>query len=135
VRRGFRLDGHPTEIGPALDLLESWLREAALPDEVVLETRLVAEEVLVNVVEHGATPGRGCRVEAALEVAETTLVLTFRDDGLPFDPLAVPLPDLALPPADRDVGRLGLVLVRRLVSEARYSREGDMNVLRLTRPR
>jgi anti-sigma regulatory factor (Ser/Thr protein kinase) len=135
VRHGLRLAGHPTEIGPALDLLESWLREAALPDDVVLETRLVAEEVLVNVVEHGAPPGRGCRVEAALEVAEKTLVLTFRDDGLPFDPLAAPLPDLARPAADREVGRLGLVLVRTLVSEARYSREGNMNVLRLTRPR
>jgi serine/threonine-protein kinase RsbW len=56
-------------------------------------------------------------------------VLVFRDDGQPFDPLARPDPPLDADIADRDVGGLGILIVRRLASHAGYSFVDGCNVL------
>ena len=48
-----------------------------------------------------------------------------------FDPLAEPSPDLEAPLEERPLGGLGLTLVRALVQEAHYVRDGSTNVLRL----
>jgi anti-sigma regulatory factor (Ser/Thr protein kinase) len=56
-------------------------------------------------------------------------VLTLRDNGLAFDPLARAAPNLDLEIADRDVGGLGIHLVRALADECRYARVDDCNVL------
>jgi anti-sigma regulatory factor (Ser/Thr protein kinase) len=63
----------------------------------------------------------------------TEAVLEFRDQGRLFDPLTEPPPDLDAPLEQRPRGGLGLPLVRALVDDARYVREGATNVLRLVK--
>lgn len=135
MRQDLRLVGRASEVNPGLDRLESWFREAGLPDDEVLEMRLVAEEVLTNVVKYGGGPGRECRIEVEVTASPEAVSLVFRDDGRPCDPLVAPAPDLGRPAVERPLGGLGLVLVRGLVPHARYAREAEWNVLRLTRPR
>lgn len=48
--------------------------------------------------------------------------ITVEDDGPPFDPLARPAPDLRLPLEARSPGGLGIVLVRALMDDVRYTR-------------
>jgi serine/threonine-protein kinase RsbW/sigma-B regulation protein RsbU (phosphoserine phosphatase) len=55
------------------------------------------------------------------------LTVTVADDGIPFDPLTVAPPDTTLPLADRDVGGLGIHLVRHLVDDIIYRRIGARN--------
>jgi len=62
---------------------------------------------------------------------EDGLFLELMDDGMPFDPLAQNLPDVDAELEDREVGGLGVFLVRTLSSEVNYHREGDHNVLQL----
>jgi anti-sigma regulatory factor (Ser/Thr protein kinase) len=59
-------------------------------------------------------------------------VLTIADDGSPFNPLDRGQPDTDLPIEEREVGGLGVHLVRKMVDEFRYERLDDLNVLRLT---
>jgi serine/threonine-protein kinase RsbW len=59
--------------------------------------------------------------------------LEFRDAGAPFNPLDAPAPDLGTPPEERKIGGLGLHLVRSLVDDASYCREGSVNVLVLVK--
>jgi sigma-B regulation protein RsbU (phosphoserine phosphatase) len=93
------------------------------------DVELVAEELLTNVV-RAAGPSGG-RVRLALDCALTPseIVLTFRDDGVPFDPTAAASPRLDADIADREVGGLGIVLVTRLADACRYSRLDGWNVL------
>jgi serine/threonine-protein kinase RsbW len=118
-------------LGAGLSALEGALREAGLPDEAVLELRLVAEELLTNVAAYGYEDAdeHWVSVELALQGADVTL--RFVDDGRPFDPLAAPAPDLTAPVEDRPVGGLGVHLVRSLVDDAGYERVADQNVLTL----
>jgi anti-sigma regulatory factor (Ser/Thr protein kinase) len=119
----------------ALDRFEARCRNAGFADSTVLELRLVAEEVLTNIAKYGFEPGATPAVELLLSFRDDAAVLEFRDGGKAFDPLAQPPPDLDAPLEERPLGGLGLPLVRALVSEARYVREGPTNVLTLVKRR
>src|SRR5262245_8082360 len=124
-----------TEGSVALDRLENVCRAAGLADAMVLELRVVAEEVLTNIAKYAYEPAVRPAVEVVLTLDSGEAVLEFRDQGKAFDPLAQPPPDLDAPLAERSIGGLGLPLVRALVEEVRYVREGATNVLRLVKRR
>jgi len=93
--------------------------------------RLVAEEILTNIAKYAFAPGVSPRADVSFSLTSQGAALEFRDEGRPFDPLAEPAPDLGAPREQRELGRLGLPLVRALVAEARYERQGPANVLRV----
>lgn len=95
----------------------------------------MAEEILTNIAKYAFEPGAMPAAELVLRVTATEALLEFRDLGRPFDPLSQPPPDLDAPLEERSLGGLGLPLVRALVDEARYAREGPANVLRLVKRR
>jgi anti-sigma regulatory factor (Ser/Thr protein kinase) len=66
-----------------------------------------------------------------MELAGERLIVTITDDGVPFNPLsmAAPRTDLAL--EDREIGGMGIHLVRNLVDDVSYHRRIDRNVLTL----
>lgn len=119
----------------ALDGLEVRGRDAGLDEATVLELRVVAEEVLTNIAKYGFEPGAPAAAEVLFSVTGSEAVLEFRDHGRAFDPLAQAPPDLDAPPEERPLGGLGLPMIRGLVDEARYVREGATNVLRLVKRR
>jgi len=123
-----------TGLASALDRLEGHYHAAGFDAEAVLNLRLVAEELLTNVAKYAFEAEAG-RIELRLSISGASAALELRDDGRPFDPLAQPAPDLEAPPETRDPGGLGLVLVRALVDEASYRREGGSNVLRIVKRR
>lgn len=101
----------------------------------MLELRLVAEEVLTNIAKYAFEAGVAPAVEVRVSFTEAAAEIEFRDLGRAFDPLAEPLPDLDAPLEQRTLGGLGLTLLRALVEEASYVREGPANVLRLVKRR
>ena len=127
--------GSPSAVASALDRIEAQCRAASFDEAAVLELRLVAEEVLTNITKYAYPRGTTAAAEVVLSLTSTEAVLEFRDQGRPFDPLAHPAPDMGAPVPERSVGGLGLPLVRALVDEARYAREGSTNVLRLVKRR
>jgi len=114
-------------IPDALARLAAWLSAAGVTAAPAADLRLVSEELLSNAVRHG-----GARSPMLLHaVREAALVrLELRDDCPAFDPLAAPAPGER--PAG-EPGGWGLALVRELMDEASYAREGDRNVVRLGR--
>jgi anti-sigma regulatory factor (Ser/Thr protein kinase) len=119
----------------ALDRLEARCRAEGIAEAVVIDLRVVAEEVLTNVAKYAFEPGVAPGVELRVSFTQVSALLEFRDEGRAFDPLAEPPPDLELAPEDRPLGGLGLALVRALVDEARYERQDATNVLRLVKRR
>jgi len=124
-----RIRNHSRDVQAGLDSVERFCRDCGLATETALEVRLVAEEVLTNIVKHAHAATEESVIVLRLSASPESVRLEFRDEGLPFNPLAAPLPDLNGPPEDRGIGGLGVLLVKTLVDDATYVREGSVNVL------
>ena len=110
-----------------------WVRQILaarrVVDSRIADTELIAEESLTNLIRAASEAGGKSWVSLTLALTPLEIVLTLRDNGLAFDPLARAAPNLDLEIADRDVGGLGIHLVRALADECRYARVDDCNVL------
>ena len=120
-----------------LPVLARFLKEfwsaAELPPAEALPFELALEEIFMNVVLHGSPAGTAPRVDVSLALADNGLTLTIEDDGEPFDPLALPAPDLTASIAERRVGGLGVYFVRQMMDAVSYRRVGARNQLSMTR--
>lgn len=96
----------------------------------LMQLELAVEEAVVNICLYAyeVPPGE---VLVRVEPAEERFVVEIVDEGVPFDPLAVDEPDLRAGAAEREIGGLGIVLVRRVMDEVAYTRTAGRNVLRL----
>lgn len=63
------------------------------------------------------------------EKQENSVVLTFIDDGVEYDPTAAKKPDITLSAEDREIGGLGIFMVKNTARSMNYSRENNKNKL------
>jgi len=91
---------------------------------------MALDDLLNNVVQY-AFPNDPTEhhIEVEGEVLDACVVLTIRDDGIPFNPLSVAPPDLSVLLHEREIGGLGIHLVRAMVDEVTYHRNVRRNVL------
>lgn len=104
--------------------------EGIFPPRAAREVLLAVEEVVTNVITH-AYPEGGGEVRVAVKELSVPrgLRLIVADDGIAFDPLAIPDPDVSAPLEERQVGGLGILLIRRMMDRVAYERRGGENVL------
>ena len=115
--------------------IEDFGRDNNWPPDLTFQVNLVLEELWLNVVNHGHDGGFH-EVEIELTSEAEALTIEITDDGKPFNPLNdAPVPDVTASLEDRSVGGLGLHLVRTLMDELRYRREGGRNHLILVKRR
>ena len=125
----------PEALAPALRTVEGILRSRHVPADRIHDCVLVLEELLVNVLMHAYGGQRGHLAHVVVRLPPEEIQLRIEDTGPASNPLAAPEPDLEAPVADRPVGKLGLVLVRRLVDRWEYTRDGATNLLTLFQSR
>jgi serine/threonine-protein kinase RsbW len=102
--------------------------EVGVPPEKVVRLDLAIEEWATNVCRYAYRGGDGS-VWVAVRREGPTLVVELSDDGSPFDPTAAAEPDVSVPLSERSPGGLGLLLMRRMVDELSYRRDGHRNVV------
>ena len=102
--------------------------DVGVPGEKVARLDLAIEEWATNVCRY-AYPGGNGSVWVAVRREGPTLVVELSDEGSPFDPTAAAEPDVSLPLQERSPGGLGLLLMRRMVDEVSYRRDGHRNVV------
>ena len=110
--------------------LDSFLESLDCPPKAQMQLDLVIEELFVNIASY-AYPDKDGTVEIELSASEDpkAVAITLRDSGVPYDPTKREDPDLSIPPEDRDVGGLGVFLVRQYTDSITYRYEDGQNVL------
>jgi anti-sigma regulatory factor (Ser/Thr protein kinase) len=129
----FRIRNRRRDLPGVLNGVEEFCQAHGLAKGSALDVRLVAEEVLTNVIKYAHKDIEERWVELRIFASSGSVRLEFRDEGVPFNPLEVPVPHLGTRPEERGIGGLGVHLVRSLVDDASYSREGGVNVLVLVK--
>ncbi|MGH7930038.1 MAG: SpoIIE family protein phosphatase, partial [Candidatus Binatia bacterium] len=104
-------------------------RRHGLAAKVVHDLNLALEEILTNVISYGYTDNRQHEIRVRLSVQPGEVKAEVEDEGQAFDPLEAPEPDTAQSLEEREIGGLGIHLVRKLTDSLEYKRQGDRNLL------
>jgi sigma-B regulation protein RsbU (phosphoserine phosphatase) len=110
----------------ALEELRDFTEAAALhsglkPDDV-FAFKLAADEACTNIIQHGYEDGRDPGLlSLTFTVSRDRARLIIRDDGMHFPPVAAPTPDLDAAWDERQIGGLGLYLIKEMMDEVTYN--------------
>jgi serine/threonine-protein kinase RsbW len=103
--------------------------ERHLAPDMVADMQVALDEVLTNITEYAYTDNAEHKIHICFRLRDNVLEAVIEDDGAPFDPLAIPAPDVSAPLHQRRVGGVGIHFVRNLMDEVVYDRVGDRNRL------
>jgi serine/threonine-protein kinase RsbW len=100
-----------------------------LPSRALYSVNLALDEVVSNIVLYGYEDSNDDPIVVKMEVRGAELMASVEDSGREFDPLSLPAPDLHAPLEDRQVGGLGIHLMRSLMDAVEYRRHDSKNLL------
>lgn len=92
-----------------------------------MQIDVAIDEVFSNIARYAYPDGKGiATVETDFEESSRVFTITFQDQGVPFDPLTQSDPDTSLATEDREIGGLGIFVVKKTMDEVSYEyREGS----------
>ena len=93
--------------------------------KVVSQINIAVDEIFSNIARYsGATA-----VSVGCEAEKDRAVLRFADNGRPYDPTEQADPDVTLSAEERDIGGLGIFMVKKTMDEIQYEYENGFNIL------
>lgn len=102
------------------------------PVKAMMQIDIAIDELFGNIAHYAYHPETGSAT-VRVEVAEEPLavIITFIDNGIPYDPLAAEDPDTTLSVEERDVGGLGIYMVKKSMDEIAYEYKNGQNILKI----
>ena len=100
--------------------------------KVSVQIDVAVEELFVNIAHYAYSPGTGSAT-IGVEILKdpAAIAITFTDRGKPFDPLAKEDPDITLSAEERQIGGLGIYMVKKSMDEVVYEYKDGQNILRI----
>ncbi|MBQ1878242.1 MAG: SpoIIE family protein phosphatase, partial [Erysipelotrichaceae bacterium] len=90
------------------------------------------DELFSNIAKYAYHPDTGpATVRVEVEKDPMAVIITFIDNGIPYDPLSAEVPDVTLNAEQRQIGGLGIYLVRKTMDEITYEYKDGQNILRI----
>jgi anti-sigma regulatory factor (Ser/Thr protein kinase) len=127
------LKNDPAEIARLAPLVDAFCARHGLAEATAAQFNLVLDESITNIISYAYDDAGEHEISVRISLTRGALTAELVDDGREFDPLQVTPPDLAAPLAERSVGGLGVHLMRRLMDDISYRREGARNHLVLAK--
>jgi serine/threonine-protein kinase RsbW len=131
------MDTSRLKLPARIENLESFIKVAAsyatelgFKQKRIKEIELAVEETLVNICNHAYQGGEG-HVEMVCSDEGGLFIIDILDDGIPFNILTLPEPDVTAGIKEDKIGGLGVLLIKKLMDDVQYRREADKNRLSL----
>ena len=120
--------------GKASEIIETIMSSEDMTQDPALQfkLRLCVEEVVENIVRYAYADGNGY-VEVGTEVHDGVLYVSFRDSGVPFNPLEKEDPDITLSVDERQIGGLGIFLCKQMMDDISYEYKDGCNCLTMSK--
>lgn len=112
--------------------VDEQLEELDCPMKTQLQVDVAIDELFGNIAHYAYNPEVGAAT-VRVEVTENPLavVITFIDNGVPYDPLAKADPDITLSAEEREIGGLGIYMVKKSMDDVSYEYKNGQNILRI----
>ena len=102
--------------------------ELGLDPETTMNLNLALEEVVSNVILYAYPREMGEKITIMAQKENNNLVFTITDKGKEFDPTKVEEADITLSAEDREIGGLGIYIVKNIMNEVTYQRLDGNNI-------
>ena len=120
-----------TEISRLAGFIDEVAEKFSLPMDMVFSLILVLEEAVTNVIMYAYPKEEHEFIYLSADIQDGSLVFVLTDSGKEFDPTLMPDADITLSAEDRQIGGLGIFLIRQIMNEVKYERIDNKNVLTL----
>ena len=127
------VDATIDQIEVVTDFVNAELEERDCPLKTVMQIDVALDEILANVAHYAYPEGTVGKVQVSLSVEPNRITLTFVDEGKPYDPTQKSDPDTTLSADEREIGGLGIFLVKKTMDSIDYEYADGKNVLRITK--
>ena len=120
-----------SEINKLAAFIENLGEDLDLAPDLVFNLNLVLEEAVSNVILYAYPKDEQQEISLSANVSENNLVFVLTDSGKEFDPTQAPDADITLSAEERQIGGLGIFLIRQIMNQIEYQRIDGKNVLTL----
>lgn len=121
------IDAKTENLNQVLDFVNSELEAVNCPAPVMMQIAIAVEEIYVNIAHYAYNPEVGIAVIRIAVGEEVTI--EFEDNGTPYNPLDNDTPDITASAQEREIGGLGIHMVRNMMDAVSYTHKGNKNLL------
>ena len=119
-------------IDAVTDFVNAALEEYSCSMKAQTQIDIAIDELFGNIARYAYHPEVGeATVQVEMEEDTPVVTVTFRDQGTPYNPLESPDPDVTLSAEEREIGGLGVYLVKKSMDEVVYEYQDGQNILRV----
>ncbi len=127
------VDAAMDQIDRVLRFVDGQLKAAECPPKTAAQIDMAVDEILSNIIRYAYGDGSGKATVRVEITQQPSAVLTFIDRGSPFNPLEKEDPDVTIPAKERQIGGLGIFLVKNTMDEVDYEYREGANRLRIVK--
>ena len=126
------LEATVNNIPRVTDFVNTELEALDCPMKAQMQIDIAIDELFGNIAQYAYDPATGpATVRVEVEEDPMAVIITFIDNGKPYDPLATEEPDVTLNAEDREIGGLGVFLVKKTMDEITYEYKNGQNILKI----
>lgn len=112
------------------EFVNSQLEEINCPIMAKMQIDIAIDELFGNIAHYAYNPEMGpATVRVEVTEAPISVIVTFIDHGIPYDPLKKDDPDVTLSAEERAIGGLGIFMVKKTMDEITYEYKDGQNIL------
>ena len=130
--RKITLDAKLNRLDEVLTFVDSALEDLHCPVRAQMQLDVAVEELFVNIASYAYGSGVGpATIIIETEVDPPAVEVTFIDRGVPYNPLLKPDPDVTLSAEKRQIGGLGLFMVKKSMDDMTYEFRDGCNIVKI----
>ena len=131
--KAINIEAKVEKLDEVLSFIDSELKAAECPMKFQMKLDIAVEEIFVNIASYAYGDGVGqAEVIVDTDAENAKAFITFKDSGQKYNPLEHEDPDISLAAEDRDIGGLGIFLVKKTMDDLSYEYSDGKNILTMT---
>lgn len=130
--RELNIEAKTENLDVVLGFVNQHLEEMECSMKTQMQIEVAVEELFVNIAHYAYNPTIGpATIRVEVQEDPLAVIITFIDHGVPYDPLKKEDPDVTLSAEERQIGGLGIYMVKKSMDDISYEYKDGQNILKI----
>ena len=130
--RELNIEAKTENLDAVLGFVNQHLEEMECSMKTQMQIEVAVEEMFVNIAHYAYNPTIGpATIRVEVQNDPLAVIITFIDHGVPYDPLKKEDPDVTLSAEERQIGGLGIYMVKKSMDDISYEYKDGQNILKI----